>query len=534
MLERIDFEADKLSKEEYKSQHKALAEKLVVLQQQARNEQVGMVVLFEGWDGAGKGSRISDLVYYLDARATSVHVTTDISEDEIRYFNDLKSGVTGYYPYLQQFWKSLGEQGAITFYDRGWYTAASELLLDLRRDKKGAKSKVFTEIDQHLTARAFARSTEEFERVMSDNGYIVIKFFMHISKKAQKRRLRKLYDDPATKWRVSKKKLKNAERYDELYPLFDALLDNSDFDFCPWIIVNGEDKRQANITVLQTMIDAFEKKLGKEHAEELAADELSEIKTEIHSRFQIVDIVPQVDDIATDRTLSRDEYRVQLKREQKTLFELQQQLFQKRIPLMIMYEGWDAAGKGGNIKRVAQALDARAYTIFPSPAPTKPELLHPHLWRYWTRLPKAGHVGIYDRSWYGRVLVERVEGLATTEEWSRAYDEINAFEWDLDYWGTILIKFWVNVSQDVQLERFHERENNPEKRWKITEDDWRNREKYPDYKAAIDDMFRLTSTPHAPWIILESDDKLYARVKALKIINEAIMDRLRKIDQAYW
>ena len=201
-------------------------------------------------------------------------------------------------------------------------------------------------------------------------------------------------------------------------------------------------------------------------------------------------------------------------------------MFQKRVPLILMYEGWDAAGKGGNIKRVAQALDARAYNIFPSPAPTKPELNHPFLWRYWTRLPKAGHVGMYDRSWYGRVLVERVEGFARPEEWSRAYDEINEFEHDLVDWGAILLKFWVDVSPEEQLRRFQDRETDPAKQWKITEDDWRNREKYPQYKAAINDMFRLTSTTFAPWIVLESDDKRYARIKALRIIVDALEDRL--------
>ena len=204
-------------------------------------------------------------------------------------------------------------------------------------------------------------------------------------------------------------------------------------------------------------------------------------------------------------------------------------MYIKRIPLIIMYEGLDAAGKGGNIKRVAQALDARSYTIFPSPAPTKQELMHPFLWRYWTRLPKAGHVGIYDRSWYGRVLVERVEGFASPQQWSRAYDEINEFERDLVRWGAILIKFWVDISPETQLQRFEAREQNPEKQWKITAEDWRNRDKYPQYYAAIDDMFRLTSTDFAPWIVLESDDKYYARIKALKIINEALEERLENV-----
>ena len=262
--------------------------------------------------------------------------------------------------------------------------------------------------------------------------------------------------------------------------------------------------------------------LARAEAQAAAAHDLAPKK----SRFDIVKHYPQVDTIDHSLALTLEEYKTERKRLQDRLFRLENIMFQRRVPLILMYEGWDAAGKGGNIKRVAQALDARAYTIFPSPAPTKPELAHPFLWRYWTRLPKAGHVGMYDRSWYGRVLVERVEGFATPAEWSRAYDEINEFEHDLVDWGAILLKFWVDVSPEEQLRRFQDREDDPAKQWKITEDDWRNREKYPQYKAAIDDMFRLTSTTFAPWVVLESDDKRYARIKALRIIVEALEKRL--------
>ena len=235
---------------------------------------------------------------------------------------------------------------------------------------------------------------------------------------------------------------------------------------------------------------------------------------------------PRLADIDHTLALAREEYQEALKREQKRFAELELKMYLARVPLMVLYEGDDAAGKGGNIKRVAQAIDPRAYTIFPSPAPTKVELAHPHLWRYWTRLPRAGHVGIYDRSWYGRVLVERVEGFASPAEWSRAYDEINEFEGELEAWGALLLKFWVAVSPEEQLNRFNDRQNNPDKQWKITPEDWRNRDKHPQYDAAVDDMFRLTSTPYAPWRILESTNKSYARVKALKIINDELEKRL--------
>ena len=359
-------------------------------------------------------------------------------------------------------------------------------------------------------------------------------------------------------------KLATIGNYEEAYRLYDNLLKGSDFSFAPWNLVNGEDKRRANLQIAETLVNALagaleavpdadaaaaaakaqansagaldeaplfgrspeEEARVREEAERAAAEAAA--RAPRVSRYRQVDDPPRLDRIDHTLVLDPDEYKVRLKAEQDRLNKLEMEMYQKRIPLMIMYEGWDAAGKGGNIKRVAQALDARAYTVFPSPAPTKPELLHPHLWRYWTRLPKAGHVGIYDRSWYGRLLVERVEGFASVSEWTRAYDEINEFERDLVRWGAILLKFWVDVSPEEQLRRFHDREQDPAKQWKITDEDWRNRDKYPQYKAAVEDIFRLTSTPFAPWIVLESDDKRYARVKALKIINDALEARLHE------
>lgn len=244
------------------------------------------------------------------------------------------------------------------------------------------------------------------------------------------------------------------------------------------------------------------------------------------SRYDIRPDYPKIEDKVSDYCLDREVYRRERKRLQAELFELENKMYRARIPLLIMYEGWDAAGKGGNIKRVAQALDARSYTIIPSPAPTRPELAHPHLWRYWTRIPKSGHVGLFDRSWYGRVLVERVEEITPPDAWSRGYDEINEFECDLVDWGAILLKFWVDVSREEQLNRFNARQNDPNKAWKITDEDWRNRDKYEQYRSAIDDMFRLTSTVYAPWIILESDNKYYARIKALGEIVNALKKRL--------
>ena len=544
MLEQVDLNAKKMTKEEYKPTHEELIDKLVVLQQQARSRGVGLVVLVEGWSGAGKGSRISDLIYELDARATKVHVTEDINPKAARKFKGTKWGVSGENPFMKEFWQALGERGEITFYDRGWYTIAAEQALFGLSQANPKEIKKLTKKLNKLpvgergaavirSSRAaniignYQQIAHNFEKMLVDDGYVVVKLFVHVSKKAQKKRLEGLRENPDTAWRVSKRKLELTSYYDDAYGIYDNLLMGSNFDFAPWTLVNGEDRRIANLQFAQALVDALEKALADKPAEAKEAAQVAIApKT---SNFPIMAEYPKLDHSKEKpRIEGQEEYRTQLKIEQARFRKLQEEMYQKRVPLMLMYEGWDAAGKGGNIKRVAQAIDARAYDIFPSPAPTKPELAHPHLWRYWTRLPEAGHVGIYDRSWYGRVLVERVEGFATPEQWARAYDEINAFEYELTLWGAILLKFWVDITPDEQLARFEARAADPTKTWKITDEDWRNREKYPQYKDAVEDMFRLTSTEFAPWIVLESDDKHYARVQALRAINEALEARLHK------
>ena len=377
-------------------------------------------------------------------------------------------------------------------------------------------------------ADTYLDAIASWEKGLVDDGYLVLKFFVHISKAEQRHRMEELFENPDTRWRVSDEELMRCAEYNDIYELHDEVLKRSNYEFAPWVLVNGEDKRIANLQVAQTMVDTLRKGLAaKAAAREAAAAETPKTEAPLLSAFPICTDHPDLDEVDHTLKLEREDYEKQLKHEQKRLAKLELEMYLQRIPLVVMYEGWDAAGKGGAIKRVAQALDARAYHIFPSPAPTPLELAHPHLWRYWTRLPKAGHVGIYDRSWYGRVLVERVEGFASPQEWQRAYDEINAFERDLVDWGAILVKFWVEVHPDEQLRRFQERQDTPEKQWKITPDDWRNREKNPQYYQAVQDMFRLTSTTYAPWTLLESDDKLYARIKSLRTINEALEKRLK-------
>ena len=207
---------------------------------------------------------------------------------------------------------------------------------------------------------------------------------------------------------------------------------------------------------------------------------------------------------------------------------LHNRTYRKKVPVIIVYEGWDAAGKGGNIRRVTAALDPRGYQVNPIASPEPHEKARHYLWRFWTRLPKTGHIAIYDRSWYGRVMVERIEGFCTENDWQRAYNEINEFETELINWGAVILKFWVHIDPDTQLERFNSRQNTPEKQWKITDEDWRNREKWPAYEQAVDEMLQKTSTQKAPWHILPSNDKKFARVKALEIIVDTLEKALEE------
>jgi polyphosphate kinase 2 (PPK2 family) len=228
------------------------------------------------------------------------------------------------------------------------------------------------------------------------------------------------------------------------------------------------------------------------------------------------------------KTLTREEYVRELIRNQLQLRLLAYQLYVQKRPLVIVYEGWDAGGKGGNIKRITEKLDPRGYEVYPIAAPQGEDKTHHYLWRFWRRLrpPDEKQILIFDRSWYGRVMVERLEGFCTEEEWKRAYREINEFERQLVDFGTILAKFWIQISKEEQLERFEARSETPYKAWKLTDEDWRNREKWDLYEEAISDMILKTSTLTAPWTIVEGNCKWYARVKALRTLVHLLSEEL--------
>jgi polyphosphate:AMP phosphotransferase len=394
--------------------------------------------------------------------------------------------------------KQIPEAGKFTFLDSGWM---DETIKDV--------------LHNDLSEEAYDKridSIKRFERQLTDNGYLVVKFFMHIDHEEQSDRMEKLLSDKDTKWRVSKSDKWQNEHYKKCSKVFDAYLRDTNLPTAPWYLIDDKDSKWAELQVLETVVSGIEVALqNSAHSVPL-----------LQNIFPLAKM-PKLRDFELEgKSISDEDYKKELDELQAQLKDLHNRLYRKRIPVIITYEGWDAAGKGGNIKRITEALDPRGFEVHPIASPEPHEKARHYLWRFWTRLPKDGHIAIFDRTWYGRVMVERLEGFCSENDWKRAYNEINEFEKELSDWGAVIIKFWVQIDKDTQLQRFTDRQNNPEKRWKITDEDWRNREKWDLYEEAVDEMLQKTSTTYAPWHILESVDKKYARIKALKIIIEEL------------
>ena len=358
-----------------------------------------------------------------------------------------------------------------------------------------------------------------------------LKIFLHITEDEQKKRIEKLENSSVTSWRVESHDIKNMEKYDKFFRRYDKMLESTNTAFAPWTCIGANERASAELEVLTAVTKAVSTAVSaKEKGEHYIPEPQFDTCGYNYPEYKTIEM-PALAEVDMNKSLDEAEYEKKLKKYQDKLFKLQNLCYQKKIPVIICYEGWDAAGKGGNIKRIAAALDPRGYEVHPIAAPEPSELARHYLWRFWTRLEKNGHFTIFDRTWYGRVMVEPIEKLTPEERVNMAYREINEFESQLHDWGAEIIKFWVNVDKDEQLRRFNERENTPEKRWKITDEDWRNREKWDTYEKYVDRMITLTSTDIAPWTILEGNDKKYARIKALKTIVKRLEKRLEKEDK---
>lgn len=480
---------EKPEAEELKERLTAAREKLFAQQMLIKDRKLPVFVLMEGWGTAGKGSTIGQVIRNIDPRFFKVAPMDLPTEEELRK------------PFLYRFFAKIPEAGKFMFLDSGWM---DEVTRGRMHDEIGDKQ-YESRID----------SIRRFERQLTDNGYLVMKFFFHISEKEQKKRIEELQDHIDTKWRVSDNDKWQNKHYEQCLEVYDKYLEDTNAPSSPWYVVDAKSRKWAELQVLETLTEGIE----------IALQNSSLAVPLLQNVFPLVKM-QKLEEYELNQEIEEEEYKEELDRLQTKLKELHNRLYRKRIPVVIAYEGWDAAGKGGNIKRITEALDPRGFEVHPIASPEPHEKARHYLWRFWTKLPKTGHVAVFDRSWYGRVMVERLEGFCSENDWKRAYNEINEFEKELSEWGAVIIKFWVQIDKETQLERFTMRQNTPEKQWKITDEDWRNREKWDGYELAVNELIQKTSTTYAPWHILESVDKKYARIKALRIVIEELEKRL--------
>lgn len=511
MLEKIDL-TKKMGKEEYKEQMEKLEVQLGKLQRECRERKIPVMIAFEGYDAAGKGVQIGRLIQGLDPRGFEVHAVKKETEEEKMH------------PFMWRFWTKTPERGRIAIYDTSWYR---RVLVD-RFDGKVSEEEIPADYD----------SIRAFEKQLTDDGMVLVKLFLAIDKKEQKKRFEKLLESKETAWRVSREDMKRNKEFAKYEQMNEEMLRKTDSDYAPWNIIEATDKRYASVKIYRAVIHALELAVAKAEQQTIAeqlkmaeqprnAAQLQEMDAETGIRKEKVfseSILAKAD---LTKTMTKEVYKERLKELQNKMERLHGELYRRRIPVVLGFEGWDAGGKGGAIKRLTERMDPRGYVVNPTASPNDIERAHHYLWRFWRAMPKAGHIAIFDRTWYGRVMVERIEGFCTTKEWQRAYKEINDMEQDLVNAGAIVLKFWMQIDKDEQAARFKARQENPEKQWKITEEDWRNREKWEQYEDAVNEMLIRTSTPQAPWIVVEGNCKYYARIKVLESVVGAIEARLK-------
>lgn len=485
----------KIDKSTYDKEVPALREALLEAQidlANAPNFQV--IVLVGGVDGAGRGETVNLLNEWMDPRYVQTHGMGEPSDEELER------------PMMWRFWRALPPKGRVGVFLGSWYTWPI-------LNRVFGRTKV-ADLDQSL------ERAKRLEKMLTDEGALIIKFWLHLSKDKQEQRLRLLEKNPKTRWRVTERDWKHFKMYNKFRSVHESVIRHTSTAEAPWIIVEGADDRYRSLTVGKVILEAIRKRL----------DEAPKKSVETHAPK----LLPSIDNLHLLKTLDltqkleKKKFQAELEKYQGKLNLLTRDIRFKDMTVIVMFEGNDAAGKGGSIRRITGALDARQYQVIPIAAPTEEERAQPYLWRFWRHLPRRGRVAIFDRSWYGRVLVERVEGYCRESDWMRAYGEIIDFESQLARHNIVVVKFWLTISKDEQLRRFEDRQKTGFKRFKITDEDWRNREKWDQYEQAICDMVDRTSIEIAPWTLVEANDKNFARIKILKTLCERIDGALKQ------
>ncbi len=502
------FRAAELGQTVSKKEFKALAPDIrrQLLEAQvllSRTADFGVMIDFAGVDGAGKGSTVNLLHAWMDTRLITTNSYRRVPKKD------------QYRPRFWRFWRDL--------------PGAGEIALNLKaRYSRPFLDRVYGHITD-LEYLAEMKRIQTFERMLADDGMLILKFWMHLSSAEQQQRLESLQSDPETAWRVSDRDWEHWKMYTQFIETAERTITETNTEFAPWHIIEGADKNHRILTVAEIILEALKTRL-RDHGHELAPELLIDAEA-----TDVEDPIPEAPDrhvtvfskLDMKSSLPKPEYRSELATQQRRIHLLSREAIEQNRSAVLVFEGPDAGGKGGAIRRIIPTLDARNYRVLQYGAPTDEEASRHYLWRFWRHLQRAGNLTIFDRSWYGRVLVERIEGFASETEWKRAYAEINDFEDQLVEHGTILVKYWLHITPEEQLRRFEARLRTPHKRWKITPEDWRNRGKWYEYETAAHDMVKYTSTHVSPWEMIPANDKYYARVKVLETFGNCLEAALR-------
>ena len=480
MLNAFDLEKYEYKYSEAKGSE--LRKEFGLLQRKVKEMGIPVLILIDGWESAGKGYVINDLVREVNNKYTKVHVIDAMTEEEKNK------------PFIWRFWEKIPAKGDIAVFDRSFYYDIMD-----RYDLPEKKFKTYLE------------DVETIERQLTDDGTLILKFFLNITKKTQAKRIDSYERDEFKKVLIDDKDLRQQTDFEKYKEHFNDVLHKTNFKDSKWHLIPSESMKKASQEVLGIANDIIKKTIFK-YMESGSIIKQYDIEFPKTTRY--------IEELDYTKALTREEYEQEKSLLEGELASLGYELYKKKIPSMIIFEGVDAAGKGGAIKRLTKCFDPRGYEVVPISAPSELENSYHYMWRFWKEVPTKGRMVIFDRSWYGRILVERIESFANEFEWKRAYREINETEKHLKRSGMLVLKFFLSIDSNEQLKRFNERLLDPEKTYKLTQEDWRNREKWDQYIDAYDDMLTRTSTDHTPWIIIPANDKYYARIKVMKEVLE--------------
>lgn len=490
MLEKLDLKK-KVTKEEFNRIMDDLGKRLGRAQRLAREAKKPVIIVFEGWRGARRSTMINTMMQQMDARGFKVYSTVRMGEE----LHDK--------PFFTFFWQHLPALGSIAVYHRSWYYLKNAIELSPK--------------DEHCRCcqNISFDHINNFEKMLTDDNYIILKYFLHISPEQQKQNIAKNSKTLGKAWRDVSPAIDESSRYEEFLGRYEKMLEATDKANAPWHLIAADDRRSAELEIITSIVETIENAVNTP-----AAAPAAPVRPAAS-----YDVLSKVN---ASQEMSKEEYKDKLDKYQKRLKQLQIEMFKAQIPTVICFEGWDAAGKGGAIRRLTAALDPLGFSVNPVAAPNAVERQFHYLWRFWVNLPRPGNIAIFDRTWYGRVMVERIEGFAKDYEWQRAYDEIKDMEAQWAEHGFAIAKFWLQIDKDEQLRRFTERQKDPMKQWKITDEDWRNRDKWDAYEQAVNEMLVRTDTSYAPWTVVEGNNKYYARLKVLKTVVDMFEKKLGK------